>query len=124
MSGQSFASPTTTGAPGSPQRFIPALPPDIPILPGQLTGAKRRRVPRGLIVFLVLVLLAGLEWFNIYYTDYDSNRIDPLVTRAVLAHAVKGTQFPVTLWSGPRIIRIDSAFPNFQPGQAPNTIVL
>lgn len=112
MSGQSFASPTTTGGPGRPQRIIPALPPDIPILPGKLRGARRRRVPRGLIVFLVIALVAGLEWFNIYYTDYDSNRIDPLVTSAVLAHAAKGTQIPVTLWSGPRILRIDSAFPN------------
>jgi len=36
-------------------------------------------------------------------------------TQAVLAHAVKGTRIPVTLWSGPRILVIKSAFPQFQP---------
>ena len=91
-------------------------------MPGQVKA--KRRVPRGLIILLVIAGLAGLEWFNIYYSDYDSKRIDPVVTRAVLAHVPKGTRLPVTLWSGPRILQIESAFPNIQPGQAPNTIVV
>ncbi len=91
-------------------------------MPG-LVKAKRR-LPVGLIVVLVIVGLIGLSWFDVWYHDYDSNRIDPLVTRAVLAHAVKGTRIPVTLWSGPRILEIESANAERQPGRAPDTIVI
>ena len=109
----------------TPARFIPPLPPGIPILPGQLTAAKKKlRVPAGLIIVAVIAGLIGLMWLKVWYHDYDSNRIDPAVTRAVLAHAVKGTRIPVTLWSGPRLIEIESAFPQVQPGQAPATTVL
>jgi hypothetical protein len=121
MAGQNILA----SAPGGrvhPARSIPPLPPDIPILPG-LVKAKRR-LPAGLIVVLVIVGLIGLKWFRIWCSDYDSNRIDPAVTRAVLAHAVKGTRIPVTLWSGPRILQIESANPERQPGRLPDTIVI
>ena len=124
MSGQNTLAPAPEGR-VNPERFVPPLPPGISILPGQLEAAKtKRRLPVGLIVVLVIVGLAGLEWFNIYYSDYDSKRIDPVVTQAVLAHVPKGTRIPVTLWSGPRLIEIESAFPERQPGRAPDTIVL
>jgi hypothetical protein len=103
--------------------MVPALPAGIPILPGRAPKAARR-LPVGLIIVLVIVGLGALEWFNIYYSDYDSKRIDPVVTRAVLARVPKGTRLPVMLWSGQRILQIESAFPNRQPGQAPNTIVV
>jgi len=69
-------------------------------------------VPVGLIVLLVIAVLVGLIWFSVWYGDYDDKRIDPIVTQAVLAHAPKGTRIPVTLWSGPRILQIRSAFPD------------
>ncbi len=123
MSGSAIA-PRGGGLVG-PLRIVPPLPAGISILPGQVTAAKaKRRVPVGLIVVLVIAGLGGLEWFNIYHSDYDSHRIDPVVRGAVLAHMPKGTRLPVTLWNGPRLIEIESAFPERQPGQAPDTIVL
>jgi hypothetical protein len=123
MSGSAIA-PRGGGLVG-PLRIVPPLPAGISILPGQVTAAKaKRRLPVGLIVVLVIAGLGGLEWFNIYYSGYDSQRIDPVVRQAVLAHVPKGTRIPVTLWSGPRLIEIATAFPERQPGQAPDTIVL
>lgn len=111
--------------PVRPARFIPPLPADIPIMPGQIKAAKpARRLPVGLMVFLVVVVLAVLLRLSVWFSDYDSRRIDPAVKRAVLAHVPKGTRLPVTLWSGPRILQIESAFPERQPGRAPNTIVV
>jgi hypothetical protein len=113
------------GRPVTPARFIPALPAGISILPQEVTAARTaRRLPLRLIIVLVIVGLALLGWLNVWYSDYDGKRIDPVVTRAVLAHVPKGTRLPVTLWSGPRILQIESAFPDRQPGQAPNTIVV
>jgi hypothetical protein len=112
-------------APGgrvNPARFVPPRPPDIPIMPGVFKA--KRRVPVGLIVVLVIAGLFGLVWLNVWYSDYDSKRIDPVVTQAVLARAGKGTQIPVTLWGGPRILQIRSALINRQPGRAPDTIVI
>jgi hypothetical protein len=114
MSGSTIAS--------VPPRFVPALPADISILPGQVPKAARRWPIRRIIVLAVLGL-GALEWFNVYYSDYDSKRIDPVVTRALLAHAPKGTRLPVTLWSGPRLLEIKLAFPEHQPGRAPDTCV-
>jgi len=123
MGGSAIAPVPGRGGPIGPQRFVPELPAGIPILPGRIPKAARRW-PMGRIIVLGVVGLGALEWFNIYYSDYDSKRIDPVVTRAVLAHSAKGTQIPVMLWSGQRILQIESAFPNRQPGQAPNTIVV
>jgi hypothetical protein len=100
---------------------IPALPADIPILPGQVTKA-RRRLPVGRIIVLVIVGLGALEWFNIYYSDYDRKQIDPVVTRAMFARLPKGTRLPVTVWSGPRILEIDTANVEYH-GQIPTTCV-
>jgi hypothetical protein len=114
------------GVPVRPARIIPPLPPDIPILPGQLKTARTaRRLPVGLIIFLVLLGLGALGWLNVWYSDYDSKRIDPVVARALVAHVPKGTRLPVMLWSGPRILVIKLAFPNNQtgPGQTPTTCV-
>jgi hypothetical protein len=76
-------------------------------------GPEKRPILR--YVFLGIALLALYSWGSAWYGAYDSKRIDPVVTQAVLAHAVKGTRIPVTLWSGPRILVIKSAFPQFQP---------
>jgi hypothetical protein len=121
MSEQNILAPSPVGR-VTPARFIPPLPTGIPILPEQFKAAKvKRRLPKGLIVVGVIVGLAALIWFRIYYSDYDQNRIDPVVAQALMAHVPKGTRLPVTLWSGPRILVIDLAFPNDQPGQAPST---
>jgi hypothetical protein len=114
MSGSTIAS--------VPLRIVPALPAGIPILPGQVPKAARR-LPLRRIIVLGVVGLGALEWFNIYYSDYDSKRIDPVVTRALLMRAPKGTRLPVMLWSGPRLLEIKLAFPEHQPGRAPDTCV-
>ncbi len=125
MAGELLAPIPGRGGPVRPARFIPPLPAGIPILPGQIKAAKAaRRLPVGLIVFLVVVTLGALIWLDTWYSDYDSKRIDPVVTRAVLAHVPKGTRLPVTLWSGPRILQIESAYPDREPRQAPDTIVV
>jgi hypothetical protein len=109
---------------GRAPRDIPPLPAGIPILPGQArAGAGRRRFPAWLIVLLVIAALGALEWFNIWYSDYDKERIDPVVTHALLAHVPKGTRLPVTLWSGPRILQIELAFPEYHPHEPPTTCV-
>jgi hypothetical protein len=126
MPGQTLASLPGGGRQAGAQRIIPPLPADIPILPGKLKAARgKRRVPAGLIVFVALAGLVALIWFSVWYGDYDSKRIDPVVTRALLAHAKKGTLLPVTLWSGPRLLQIVYAFPNSQaaPGVPATTCV-
>jgi hypothetical protein len=113
------------GRPVTPARFIPALPAGIGILPQEVTAARvKRPVPIGLVIFLIIAGVAALKWFSVWYSDYDGKRIDPVVTRAVLAHVPKGTRVPVTLWSGPRLLQIESALPDRQPGRAPYTIVI
>jgi hypothetical protein len=111
-------------APGGrvhPGRSVPALPRGIPILPGQAKA--KRRVPVRLIIIVVVVGLVGLEWYNIHSSDYDKDQIDAVVKYALLAHVPKGTRLPVTLWSGPRLLEIELAFPERQPGRAPDTCV-
>jgi len=113
MPGQTLA-PLPGGMPGA-QRFVPPLPADIPILPGQVRGARAgRRVPVGLIILLVIAALVGLAWFSVWRGDYDKNLINPLVTRAMVAHVPKGTRIPVTLWSGPRLLEIENADVTFK----------
>jgi hypothetical protein len=94
-------------------------------LPGETESEWMRRdalsrVPERRPIFRYVVLgIAGLamcSWLSIWYTDYDSKRIDPVVRMAVLAHAVNGTRIPVELWSGQRVLVIKSAFPEF-PGK-------
>ena len=79
-------------------------------------------MPVGLIVLLVIAVLVGLIWFSGWYGDYDKNRIDPVVTRAMVARAPKGTRIPVTLWSGPRVAELGNADVTFQ-GMTPTTCV-
>ena len=108
--GSAIAPVPGRGGPLGPQRIVPPLPAGIPIMPGQATTSRAaRRFPVGLIILLVFAGLGGLAWFNVWYSDYDTQRIDPAVKRAILAHATKGTRIPVTLWSGPRILQIDFA---------------
>jgi len=123
MAGEILAPIPGGGVPVRPARFIPPLPAGIPIMPGQIKAAKAaRRLPVGLIVFLVVVTLGALIWLKTWYSDYDSKRIDPVVTRAVLAHVPKGARLPVTLWSGPRILEIVRADVTYQ-GLTPTTCV-
>jgi hypothetical protein len=79
-------------------------------MPGQI---KRRKAPRRVPVVLLLILafvgMIALAWLYAWYSDYDKDQIDPVVTEAMFEHAPKGTLLRVTLWSGPRIVRIDSA---------------
>jgi hypothetical protein len=78
------------------------------------------RVPeRRPILWYVGLGIAGLvvySWLSVWYSDYDSKRIDPVVTSAVLAHAAKGTRIPVQLFWGTRVVVIKSAYPEF-PGE-------
>jgi len=123
MSGQNILAPAPEGR-VNPERFVPPLPPGISILPGQVKApASTRRIPVWLIILLVIAALGALEWFNVWYSDYDKDRIDPVVTQALLAHVPKGTRLPVTLWSGPRILQIDLAFPEYHRGEPPTTCV-
>lgn len=93
--------------------MVPPLPAGLPILPGQATVARsKRRSPVLLIVLAVILVFAGLygrELFNARRVEYDWKLITPLVKQALLTHAAKGARFPLTLWSGPRILRIDFA---------------
>jgi hypothetical protein len=87
-------------------------------MPGQTTAAgPKRRFPLVLIwlmVVLVFSLPSAYSVFIAFRNDYDTQRITPVVRRAILAHAIKGDRFPVTLRNGPRILRID--FGKVQPG--------
>ena len=98
---------------------MPALPADIPIHPGQAAAARpKRRFPVFLIVLTVLLVFAGLygrELFNARRVEYDWKRITPVVKTALLTHAIKGARFPLTLWSGPRILQIDFATVQIPP---------
>ncbi len=126
MSGPILAPVPGGSRPVGPPRFVPPLPADITILPGKVASGRRaRRVPGGLIVFLALVGLAALIRLSVWYSDYDSKLIDPVVRRALLAHVPKGTRLPVTLWSGPRLLQIKLAFPDNKtgPGETPTTCV-
>jgi len=113
MSGPIFPPVPSGGRPVGPQRIVPALPAGIPIHPGQVAAARpKRRFTVVLIVLTVLLVFAGLygrELFNARRVEYDWKRITPVVKQALLTHATKGDRFPLTLWSGPRILRIDFA---------------
>ena len=97
----------------------------VPRLPGETESEWMRRdalsrVPerRPILRYVVLGItgLAMYSWLFVWYTDYDSKRIDPVVTSAVLAHAAKGTRIPVQLFWGTRVVVIKSAYPEF-PGE-------
>jgi len=115
MSGPIFPPVPSGGSPLGPQRIVPPLPAGIPIHPGEAAAARpkrRRRFTVVLIVLTVLLVFAGLygrELFNARRFEYDNKQIVPVVKRALLTHATKGARFPLTLWSGPRILRIDFA---------------
>ena len=112
-----------------PQRFVPPLPAGIPILPGQVAA---RRLPRGRIILLVLVGLVALIWFNSWRSgSNDDQRINAVVTQAMLARVSKRTRLPVTLRSGPRMLQIEYAIVQYpatpiggMPGGAPTTCAM
>jgi len=113
MSGPILPPVPSGGRPVGPQRSVPALPAGIPIMSGRATAARpKRRFPVLLILLTLPLVFAGLhgrELFNAWRVEYDNKRIVPVVKRAILTHAAKGARFPLTLWSGPRILRIDFA---------------
>jgi hypothetical protein len=113
MSGPILPPVPSGGRPVGPQRTVPALPAGIPIMPGQAKVARpKRRFPWLLILLTVVLGFAGLygrELFNAWRVEYDWKRITPVVKQAILTHAKKGDRFPLTLLSGPRILRIDFA---------------
>jgi hypothetical protein len=101
-----------------PERFVPALPPGLSILPGQVTASRSKgRLRR--IVLPGLAGLAVLIWLFQWYSGYDGKRIDAVVTPLMYQHVKFGTRLPVTLWSGPRILSIGSSF--LEPGVDPPT---
>jgi len=128
MPGQTLAPLPGEGRLAGGQRIIPPLPAGISIFPQKVKALKPPRRLSGCLIALIVLAgfaaLMALLWFSISYSDYDSKQIDPVVTRAVMAHVPKGTRLPVTLRGGPRLIEIESAFPNRQPGRAPDTVVL
>ena len=85
--------------------MIPPLPQGIPIL---APGPKRT----GWYVLVIVLVAIGAVWgaFALisWYSDYDKNRIDPVVSQALVDHASKGARFPVTLWGGPRLLELES----------------
>lgn len=94
-------------------RVIPALPTGIPLLPGEQSATRGRSLfrltPLRYILLSFLSITGILSW-NAWRSGYDGNRIEPLVTRVLLQKTAKaGTQIPVTLWDGPRILRIEYA---------------
>ena len=104
--------------PVAPERFIPPLPDGIPIVPVKAKAPKaKRRLPIRRIVFLLLLAgIGGLIWFRSWYVPhYDEQRMDPVVQQALVERAPKGTRLAVTLWSGPRILELESTrvyYPN------------
>ena len=126
MPGQTLAPLPGEGGQGGAQRIIPPLPAGIPIMPGDIKARKPAKQLSGCLV--LLIVLAGLAalmaayLFSISYSNYDRNKIDPLVTRAMVAHVPKGTRIPVTLWSGPRLLEIENADVTFK-GIMPTTCV-
>jgi hypothetical protein len=110
----------------TPSRIIPPLPAGIPILPGQLKAPRAARRLSGCLILLIvlggLVALVALLWLSTWYSDYDSKRIDPVVTQAMVAHVPKGTRLAVTIWGGPRILEIGNARVEYH-GQLPTTCV-
>src|SRR5271156_849895 len=118
---------------GRPQRFVPPLPAGIPILPGQVAA---RRLPRSLVILLVFVGLVALHRFNSWRSgsgdgQNDVQRINAVVTQAMLARVSKRTHLPVTLWSGPRMLQIEYAIVQYPatpigglPGGAPTTCAM
>lgn len=121
--------------PVRPARFIMPLPADIPIMPGEIKAAKpARRLPVGLILFLVVVVMAVLLRLAVSYDDYrnaketkrmndDNNLVLQAVTPAMLAHAPRGTRIPVTLSTGPRILQVEFSVVHYQSKTPPRTCV-
>jgi len=126
MPGQTLAPLPGEGGQGGAQRIIPPLPAGIPIMPGDIKARKPAKQLSGCLV--LLIVLAGLAalmaayWFSISYSNYDRNQIDPLVTRAMVAHVPKGTRLSVTLRGGPRLLEIENADVTFK-GITPTTCV-
>ena len=96
------------------RRMIPQLPADIPIMPEEIGAAKTVRLPVGLMLFLVLLVLALLLRWWVSYSDYDKNQIDSVMTRAMAAHVAKGALLPVTLRDGARVLQIVRADVKYQ----------
>jgi len=126
MPGQTLAPLPGEGGQGGAQRIIPPLPAGIPIMPGDIKARKPAKPLSGCLVLLIvlagLAALGGLAWFSVWRGDYDKNQIDPLVTRAMVAHVPKGTHLSVTLRGGPRLLEIENADVTFK-GMTPTTCV-
>jgi hypothetical protein len=116
MSGQNIVTPSSGGR-VNPARIVPALPSDIPILPGQVK-ARKRRLPGGLIFLLVILGLVALSWHNVSNPTNQTDKLNKqmedddravlqAVTPAMIAHAPRMTRIPVTLSDGPRILQIE-----------------
>ena|ERR1700685_404254 len=105
-----------------PRRLVPQLPANIPILPGR----KARRRPRGLVILLAFLGLAGLWALYWHFTSgesADQQQIDAVMTKAMFAHVTRGTPIPVTLSSGPRILQIYDASVVYDSNGRPTTFV-
>ena len=127
------AIPRRSGGPVEPPRFVPPLPAGIPILYGQ--ARTRWRLPRGLVILLVLGALFLYRLHNRHSSSGDERtdyqRIDAVMTQAMLAHAPKGARIPVILASGPRFLQIEYAIVQYpqtriggMPGGSPTTCVM
>ena len=116
-------------------RFVPPLPPGIPILPGQVTNPNiKSRLPVGLVILLVL---AGFGWFSVSHSNHQAAKLDrsnalsdeddrlilAAVTPAMMAHAPRWTRIPVTLSDGARTLQIEFTVVHHKPGKAPATCV-
>ena len=71
-----------------PARIIPALPSGIPILPANA----KTRVPRGLIVLLVVVGLAGLTGLQIWTNHHRRVAVDAAGAKPVATQSQAGTR--------------------------------
>jgi hypothetical protein len=129
MSGSAIA-PRNSG-PVRTQRFVPPLPAGIPILPGQEGAGLTTKLPGGVIVLAIVVLVALLvvsvnlahRWLP-RDSGEDAMTIENVMDSAMYEHPGKGARIPITLSNGPRILEIDSAVVRyFPPPQVPQTCI-
>ena len=131
MSSQNSLAPPPGGR-VQPARFVPPLPPGVPILPERVKAAKAPW-PRGASMLVVVFVLFGLVRFawhsnapaaNVTRLGNEDDRLVLLaVTPAMMAHAPRWTRIPVTLSGGARILQIDFTVVHHQPGKPPATCV-
>lgn len=118
MSEQTSLAPAPAGRVHA-ARFVPPLPPGIPILPGQAKAVRAgSRLPLGLVILLALI---GIAWFSISHSNHQAAKLNKsiavaddddrlilaAVTPAMMARAPRWTRIPVTLSVGKRILQIE-----------------